>query len=88
MMHLYSALCIAVHPKHFTIMWGGGVCCGAVPSAQTTVLQFYSTSVLTAPSVALFIIRNCLLLLIIEISEAVLYVSWNANLMFFILAEQ
>ncbi len=25
MMHLYSAvLCIAVHPKHFTIMWGGG----------------------------------------------------------------
>ncbi len=24
MMHLYSALlCIAVHPKHFTIMWGG-----------------------------------------------------------------
>ncbi len=23
MMHLYSALlCIAVHPKHFTIMWG------------------------------------------------------------------
>ncbi len=25
-MHLYSALlCIAVHPKHFTIMWGGGV---------------------------------------------------------------
>ncbi len=25
MMHLYSALlCIAVHPKRFTIMWGGG----------------------------------------------------------------
>ncbi len=25
MMHLYSALlCIAVHTKHFTIMWGGG----------------------------------------------------------------
>ncbi len=25
MMHLYSALlCIVVHPKHFTIMWGGG----------------------------------------------------------------
>ncbi len=25
MMHLYSALLrIAVHPKHFTIMWGGG----------------------------------------------------------------
>ncbi len=24
MMHLYSALCIAVHPKCFTIMWGGG----------------------------------------------------------------
>ncbi len=25
MMHLYSALlCIAVHPKHFTIMWWGG----------------------------------------------------------------
>ncbi len=25
MMHLYSALlCIAVHPKHFTIMCGGG----------------------------------------------------------------
>ncbi len=25
MMHLYCAvLCIAVHPKHFTIMWGGG----------------------------------------------------------------
>ncbi len=25
MMHLYSALlCIAVHPKHFTIMRGGG----------------------------------------------------------------
>ncbi len=24
MMHLYSALlCIAVHPKRFTIMWGG-----------------------------------------------------------------
>ncbi len=24
MMHLYSALlCIVVHPKHFTIMWGG-----------------------------------------------------------------
>ncbi len=24
-MHLYSALlCIAVHPKCFTIMWGGG----------------------------------------------------------------
>ncbi len=24
-MHLFSALlCIAVHPKHFTIMWGGG----------------------------------------------------------------
>ncbi len=27
MMHLYSALlCIAVHPKLFTIMWGGGLC--------------------------------------------------------------
>ncbi len=26
MMHLYSTvLCIAVHPKNFTIMWGGGV---------------------------------------------------------------
>ncbi len=26
MMHLYSALlCIVVHPKHFTIMWGGGL---------------------------------------------------------------
>ncbi len=26
MMHLYSALlCIAVHPKRFTIMWGWGV---------------------------------------------------------------
>ncbi len=26
MMHLYSTfLCIAVHPKRFTIMWGGGV---------------------------------------------------------------
>ncbi len=25
MMHLYSALlCIAVHPKRFTIIWGGG----------------------------------------------------------------
>ncbi len=25
MMHLYSSLlCIAVHPKRFTIMWGGG----------------------------------------------------------------
>ncbi len=25
MKHLYSALlCIAVHPKRFTIMWGGG----------------------------------------------------------------
>ncbi len=25
MMHLYSALlCIVVHPKRFTIMWGGG----------------------------------------------------------------
>ncbi len=24
-MHLYSALCIVVHPKRFTIMWGGGV---------------------------------------------------------------
>ncbi len=25
MIHLYSALlCIAVHPKRFTIMWGGG----------------------------------------------------------------
>ncbi len=24
-MHVYSALlCIVVHPKHFTIMWGGG----------------------------------------------------------------
>ncbi len=23
-MHLYSALCIVVHPKRFTIMWGGG----------------------------------------------------------------
>ncbi len=22
-MHLYSALCIAVHPKRFLIMWGG-----------------------------------------------------------------
>ncbi len=22
-MHLYSALCIVVHPKRFTIMWGG-----------------------------------------------------------------
>ncbi len=22
MMHLYSTLCIAVHPKRFTIMWG------------------------------------------------------------------
>ncbi len=25
MMHLYSALCIAVHPKHFTITGGGGM---------------------------------------------------------------
>ncbi len=26
MMHLYSALlCIAVHPKRFTIMWGGSL---------------------------------------------------------------
>ncbi len=24
MKHLYSALCIVVHPKRFTIMWGGG----------------------------------------------------------------
>ncbi len=25
MIHLYSALlCMSVHPKHFTIMWGGG----------------------------------------------------------------
>ncbi len=24
MMHLYSALCIVVHPKRFKIMWGGG----------------------------------------------------------------
>ncbi len=25
MMHLYSAvMCIAVHPKRFTVMWGGG----------------------------------------------------------------
>ncbi len=23
MMHLYSVLCTAVHPKRFTIMWGG-----------------------------------------------------------------
>ncbi len=23
-MHLHSTLCIAVHPKRFTIMWGGG----------------------------------------------------------------
>ncbi len=23
MIHLYCALCIAVHTKHFTIMWGG-----------------------------------------------------------------
>ncbi len=34
MMHLYSALlCIAVHPKCFTIMWGGGL------SSTTTSVQ-------------------------------------------------
>ncbi len=25
MRHLYSALCIAIHPKRFTIMWGGSL---------------------------------------------------------------
>ncbi len=33
MTHLYSALCIAVHPKRFTIMWGGGL------SSTTTSVQ-------------------------------------------------
>ncbi len=34
---LYSALlCIAVHPKHFTIMWGGG---GGGLSSTTTSVQ-------------------------------------------------
>ncbi len=33
MRHLYSALCIAVHPKCFTIMWGGGL------SSTTTSVQ-------------------------------------------------
>ncbi len=36
-MHIYSALlCIAVHPKHFTIMWGGG---GGGVSLTTTSVQ-------------------------------------------------
>ncbi len=35
MMHLYSALlCIAVHPKHFTIMWGGGGLSSTATSVQ------------------------------------------------------
>ncbi len=35
MMHLYSALlCIAVHPKRFTIMWGGGGLSSTTTSVQ------------------------------------------------------
>ncbi len=47
MMHLYSAfLCIAVHTKHFTIMWGGGgllkpppVCCIHLDDAMAATVQ-------------------------------------------------
>ncbi len=35
-MHLYSILCIVVHPKHFTITWGGG---GGGLSSTTTSVQ-------------------------------------------------
>ncbi len=42
MMHLHSAfLCIVVHPKRFTIMWGGGVS----PQPQDN-----GTSALTTPA--------------------------------------
>ncbi len=34
MMHLYSALCIVVHPKRFTIMWGGGDLSSTTTSVQ------------------------------------------------------
>ncbi len=41
MMHLYSALlCIVVHPKRFTIMWGGG---GGLSS--TTTISAVSCSI-------------------------------------------
>ncbi len=43
-MHLYSALlCIAVHPKHFTIMWGGGVS-PQPPPVCSIHLEFESSS--------------------------------------------
>ncbi len=44
MIHLYSALlCIAVHPKHFTIMWGG------LSSTTTSVQHSLGCHRTTAP---------------------------------------
>ncbi len=46
MMHLYSALlCIAVHPKHFTIMGGGG---GGGLSLTTPVCNIHLDDVTAA----------------------------------------
>ncbi len=42
MMDLYSTLlCIAVHPKRFTIMWGGG---GVSPQPPPVVLIHFNIS--------------------------------------------
>ncbi len=41
-MHLYSALmCIVVHPKCFTIMWGGGS--PQPPPVVTPLIRIYTT---------------------------------------------
>ncbi len=52
MMHLYSViLCIAVYPKHFTIMWGGSLLnhhqCAASTWMMRRLPQDNGASVLT-----------------------------------------
>ncbi len=42
MMHLYSALlCIAVHPKRFTIMGGGGGCLSSSVDTIFSPFEFF-----------------------------------------------
>ncbi len=48
-MHLYSALCIVVHPKRFTIMWGGGGLSSTTTSVQHPLGWCYGCHRTTAP---------------------------------------
>ncbi len=39
--HIYRFLCIVVHPKRFTIMWGGGVSPQPPPNGTSVCIFFF-----------------------------------------------